>query len=266
MSRAFQNWVHRKLGGTTVFSKLAVKVRNQANCVIAARMGAPDSIEDGGEAQLVKRIAPHVKTFIDVGANVGDWSHQMLKGGAEGGYCVEPSAQCVERLRERFRDSKVETLHMALSDRPGTASFFEEDDFGKKSSLGGRAGKQDGKTREVKVSTLDEQFADKPARVDYLKTDCEGWDMRALKGGEALLKRTRFVQFEYNAFWLSAGSSLKEAISFLEGYGFKLFLIKDSGLHPLNYSFWGDFFRYANFLACREEDLDPVRALIGEVI
>jgi hypothetical protein len=50
----------------------------------------------------------------------------------------------------------------------------------------------------------------------------------------------------------------------LEDLGFDLLLIRSTGLHPLDYNFWGDYFRYSNFLACRSEDKNLIRPLLGQ--
>jgi hypothetical protein len=114
--------------------------------------------------------------------------------------------------------------------------------------------------------TLDEELLESALSIDFLKIDTEGYDFKVLKGTEALLRvgRIRFIQFEYNAHWLSVGSSLAEARRFLESFGFQLLLIRSSGLHPLNYAFWGDYFRYSNFLAYRLEDKHLINCILSE--
>jgi hypothetical protein len=119
--------------------------------------------------------------------------------------------------------------------------------------------------KQISIVTLDEELVAVDFNVDFLKIDTEGYDFQVLKGAELVLRkgRIRFVQFEYNPNWLGTGSSLKEAKRFLEGVGFELFLIRSTGLHPLDYGFWGDYFRYSNFCACRPEDRKLIEPLIG---
>lgn len=262
----FQDRIHVALGSSTLASKIAVKLRNQANCVIAKHMSESANSSQNGEYRLIDQLAPQVSRFVDVGANKGEWSEYLLSRGASEGVCFDPSAQCVAYLKELFESRPVEVREKALSDVSGSLPFFEEHDHGETSSLGSRTSGGAGVERIVEVSTLDAEFPDPDTKIDLLKTDCEGWDLRTLKGGREILTRTRFVQFEYNSSWLNAGSSLLEAMTFLQDLGFQVFLVRSTGLHPLRYAFWGDFFRYANFFALRESDLYVVEKLIGSEI
>jgi hypothetical protein len=85
-----------------------------------------------------------------------------------------------------------------------------------------------------------------------------------LQGAENFLARARckFVQFEYNTHWIRTGSTLWSAFDLLDQHGFVCFLIRSTGLHPLNYHYWGDFFRYSNFLAVYRHELNSCESLI----
>jgi hypothetical protein len=102
--------------------------------------------------------------------------------------------------------------------------------------------------------------------MDYVKIDTEGFDLKVIQGALGLLSRTRFLQFEYNAHWLFAGSSLYQAFSILRDQGFEVYLIRNTGLHPLQYEVWGDYFRYSNYFACRAPDSAHIQPLIREAI
>jgi FkbM family methyltransferase len=266
MMKSLQNSVHRLLGKSPMAAKLAVKLRNQANCVIACHLGETPDPKGNGEFMLVEHLGPCVSTFIDVGANIGEWSEQMLKHSNSKGFLFEPSSLCVRRLEERFRNRDVVIRGAAVSDEAGTALFAEEDHCGEGSSLAEARDNDDARRREVTVTTLDTEFADSGYQCDFLKIDTEGYDLKVMKGAVSLLSRTRFVQFEYNSHWISVGSSLAEATRFLAGLGFSIFLVRSTGLHPLRYEFWSDFYRYSNFFACRPADLDRLRALIRPAI
>lgn len=251
--KRIENKIHRLLGRFSFSTYIAVKIRNQANCVIAYHLGDPNP-KKNGEYLLLESLRGRVKTFIDVGSNRGEWSQMILDYGAECGWCFEPSSQCASFLKNRFQCKNIKIRELALSDKQSTQLFHEEPDFGATSSLGIRSEHKGSQTREVTVTTLDDEFQDSDLVVDFLKTDCEGWDLKALQGAAQLLKRTKYVQFEYNSYWLKAGSSLREAIDFLESLDFAVFLINGNGLHSFEYDFYGDFFRYSNFFACKKSD------------
>jgi FkbM family methyltransferase len=267
MLRAVENGVHRLLARSQVASTLAVKIRNQANCVIAFHLGETPNSDKNGEFALVRHLAPHTKVFIDVGANVGSWSDYVLKYSNAKGFLYEPSFQCFGALKYRFRDSNIEIRNVAVSDTPGFSLFAEEENFGETSSLA--ASRESGdttRTRSVPVVTLDQDFASTDLPIDFLKIDSEGYDLKVLKGATALLSRTRFLQFEYNSYWIPVGSTLANARRFLQDLGFSIYLIRSTGLHPLRYDFWNDYFRYSNYFACRPADIEIIRPLIKQPI
>lgn len=264
--KALLDTFHRLLARSSVAAGLAVKIRNQVNCIIAYHLGETANSEKNGEFMLVKHLSPHISTFIDVGANVGEWSAHLLRHCQAKGFLFEPSTLCVSKLQERFRDRTVTIFPAAVADQAGTALFAEEDHCGEGSSLAEARNDQQTPQKEVRVTTLDSEFPATDDRIDFLKIDTEGHDLKVMKGAAALLARTRFLQFEYNYHWVLVGSSLAEAGRFLNSLGFSLFLIRSTGLHPLRYEVWNDYFRYSNFFACRQEDLDCIRPLLREPI
>jgi FkbM family methyltransferase len=182
------------------------------------------------------------------------------------GLLFEPSEQCISVLEAKFKAKPVTLRNVAIGDYSGFVSFCEEEDCGEGSSVRETHDKYSGTVRKISLVTLDEELLDSAINVDFLKIDTEGYDLRVLKGAETLLRvgRIRFIQFEYNAHWLGVGSSLAEALCFLENFGFQLLLIRSSGLHPLNYAFWGDYFRYSNFLAYSREDKHLINCILSD--
>jgi FkbM family methyltransferase len=266
-----QNAAHHLLSKSSVTTKLCVKLRNQANCVIAYHLGeSPDSSQNG-EFALLDCVAPHCETFVDVGANVGNWTKYFIQRAQKPscGYLFEPSVQCAEQLKREFRGQNITIQNIALADSQGEAMFAEIENFGEHSSLLPHEGVGEAKKFHlVPVSTLDDEMGNRVKFIDFLKIDTEGFDLKVMRGAGKLLGggRIRFLQFEYNAPWLGAGSSLIEAINYLSEFGYKAYLIKSSGIHPINYSIWGDYFRYSNYFACRDEHLSAAASLIRSKI
>jgi len=253
-----------------MIARLAVKLRNQCNCVIAYQLGETNNSDKNGEAHILSVIAPQCNNFIDVGANVGNWTGDFLTYNNQAqGWLYEPSSQCASKLKSRFANNQITVRNVAVCDFIGQTSFVEEADCGEGSSIAGTHLLQgDFREREVEVTTLDMEFCNTNTVIDFLKIDAEGYDLKVLHGAKNLLadSRIRFVQFEYNTHWLRNGSTLHDAIEFLERHGFSCFLIRSTGLHRLDYAFWGDFFRYSNFLAVKKECLKTCEGLLSEPI
>jgi len=244
------------LGKSTLGVYIALKLRNQCDAVIRARLSdGPDS-ECNGERLLLSKVAPEARYFVDVGANVGTWAKSFLEAMAPNGsgLLFEPSPDTANRVREVLRQyaSRVEVVEMAVGDASGEATFFAEPQFGECSSLVGGFSSPEARAIKVRITTLDREIEARAIEhVDFLKVDAEGFDLRVLKGAKNALAKERIgiVQFEYNFPWAMAGSTLAEAMSFLENCGYTVFLLKADGLHRLNYPRYGEYFGYSNYVA-----------------
>jgi FkbM family methyltransferase len=260
----------RFLSRSSSFARIGVLAREVGNRLAGYYLGDSFRPDKNGEYRLLDLLAKHCSTFVDVGAHVGDWSKEFLKRSSAKGVLFEPSQQCAAVLREEFLDTPITFHNLAVGEKSGFISYVEEADFGQTSSAletrhaGPRAGADAAK--KIKLVSLDEMFVNTDFNIDFLKIDTEGYDLKVLKGAESLLRegRIRFIQFEYNSHWLGVGSSLKEAIRFLTDLGFDFFLIRGSGLHRFDYDFWGDYFRYSNFLACDQKDRPLLQSAVRE--
>lgn len=260
--------IHRWLASSTFATKLAVKVRNQANSIIGYHLGETASASENGECRVIDRLHSHIQTFIDVGANMGEWTQHLLnhKPTAQG-FLFEPSAQCAQALSARFdRYEDITIRNVAISDSTGFGCFIEDSSNSQHSHLVSSPSNDKDDNVQVPIVRLDDEFSATDLRLDFLKIDTEGYDLKVLKGATALLERTRYIQFEYNASWAEAGCTLADALQYLQKLGFSVYLIRSSGLHPLQYDYWREYFRYSNFLACREVDKAPLMPLLQGVL
>ncbi len=73
--------LHAWLSSSPSLVDLAVKVRNQANAIVAthfSRLSVSTDPAVNGENRLVEFVASQAENFIDVGANEGEWSAHFL--------------------------------------------------------------------------------------------------------------------------------------------------------------------------------------------
>jgi len=219
---------------------------------------------------VLAAAAESSRLFIDVGANVGQWSERMLLSGGAKGVAYEPGTQVFAALAGRFSDNgRMKLRNVAVGDRVGEVVFIEKDQCGETSAIQGACCDQDvGQQRTVRMTTIDADFGDDHEIIDLLKIDAEGYDLPVLKGATRLLSegRIRFVQFEYGPSWVGVGASLLVAQRHLSQHGYSLYLIRSTGLHPFLYERWGEFYRYSNFFACRDANVAPLARLIKEPI
>tara|TARA_B100000965_G_scaffold406716_1_gene447502 strand:+ start:1041 stop:1808 length:768 start_codon:yes stop_codon:yes gene_type:complete len=247
--------------------KAAIALRNQAQCVIAYHLAEDANPHKNGEYALARLVAPHCKHFIDVGANVGDWTAFFLEHGeSPSGLLFEPGGRAFEKLEERFGELiDIELVDAALGAQVGEAIFFEEPHCGETSSLVNVLTDPSAKRRTCRVTTLDEELYHRGwAHVDFLKIDAEGYDGLVLRGAHRLLeaKKINLIQFEYNAPWAQANSTLGSVIEYLKAFGYEIALLHSDGLYVFDYARYGEVFRYMNLVAFLPEKRDWLRGFL----
>jgi FkbM family methyltransferase len=258
---SLQQAVSRSRMGTRV----AMKLRNQCNCIIGLRCKSGIDAEINGEAWLADQIAPRAQMVIDVGANVGDWTAMFAQRMTRPGHAIlfEPNPEATAILRNLVLPNRlrVDVQEKAVADMAGTAEFFIEPDAGETSSLVREHSRTQAQVISVPVVTLDEEMAVRGGgEIDMLKIDAEGYDLRVLIGARGLLEARQIgaVQFEYNFPWAHAGSTLSFAFQLLRGAGYRVFLLKAGGLYRFEPDRVGEYFRYSNFVALREDVAERV--------
>jgi FkbM family methyltransferase len=257
--------IHSALGSRETMAKLAIKIRNQMNMIVGKHLGQSCNSYVNGEYYLLEVLKGKICTFVDIGANSGEWTEALLSFNPDAtGHLYDPSRACCEFLRAKFQDNRIIIHDKALSNFEGIAEFAEEVDRGETSSLNIYSAAPGAIVRQVNVSTFDRELLSNSGPIDFVKIDAEGSDFQVIQGAQEALKNgcIRWLQFEYNASWLDAGSSLKNALQFFDSIHFDTYLLSKKGLTLFDYSQWGDFYAYANFLAVRRDSLSLLSGLI----
>lgn len=245
----------RRLGRHARAVRMSIGLRNLAQMVVASSLTDGLDPAGNGERRLVDALGPRCRVIVDVGANRGDWSAEILdRAGADArALLFEPGEDALARLEARFGgDPRVEVVAAAVADRPGRTTFYEEPAAGEQSSLVRREAPESAIAHEVTVTTLDDALdARGVGLVDLLKIDAEGYDLHVLRGAERSLaaQAIAVVQFEYNRPWMFARSTLGEALALLTRHGYEVSVLKGDGLHPIDYEACREYFAYSNFVA-----------------
>lgn len=170
---------------------------------------------------------------IDVGANVGIYSHVFAKRGARV-EAFEPQAACAAMLRAYAAGRHVSVHQVALGATYGHATLHIPHENGRRlaasaSLYPGEAGSRE----EVDVTTLDQFEFD---GVSLIKIDVEGAELDVVAGGLETLRRNRpqllveieqrhhpepiervFARFEslgYDAYFLDAAGVMRPVAEF----------------------------------------------------
>jgi FkbM family methyltransferase len=249
--------IQRTIARSILGVKAVIKVRNQCDAIIGARVSPGINMGANGEEWLLQLVAPHVRYFVDVGANVGAWSLRASELMIEQprGLLIEPSPATAAKLIANVVNaglSGLEVIQCAASDRLGEAPFFAEDDEGETSSLLANHSGAGAKRHPIRLTTLDVELAARNVEnVDLLKIDAEGYDLQVMLGCEALLSKGGIgvLQFEYNAPWRWSGATLWRAFQFLQSFDYTVCLLRPDSLSTFPIDRVGEYYRYSNFVA-----------------
>ena len=260
----------RWLSTSSLATRAALRVRDHLTGIIFHRLGHDTNPLTNGEMWLIDLLAPDISLFVDVGANVGEWTTSVLeKAPSARGIVLDPSTEAYDELQRTLGSARVEVLHAAAGDVAGRQTFYQEPRAGRTSSLYAAAAAVERTAHEVDVVTLDQLVAAGGVeRIDLLKIDAEGHDLRILEGSHRLLteQRVGVVQFEYNVAWQYAGCRLKDAEHLLQRLGYRMLLLKNNGVYTFPYDIYGDFYHYANFIGVSRRLMRRISAEIrGEI-
>jgi FkbM family methyltransferase len=264
------DWIQAVAARVSLLVWLALKARNQANAIIRMHLGPTTDVEKNGEADFAREMASSCDTFVDVGANIGQWTSMFLRYAQNSarGLLYEPGPSAYSRLKNAFSANRnLELVNAGVGQRNELRDFYDEQEgIGDTSSFTpGYSFSRPTTVRRVQVVTLDEEIARRGwDRVDFLKIDAESFDYFVLAGARTLLAaaRIRTLQFEYNLGWPLAGTTLAAALGLLRECGYQHFLLKKDGLFNFDYGKYGEFCNYANFVAVPGREVGRVASLI----
>lgn len=230
--------------------------------------------KENGELNLlthITKISDRESVFIDVGANVGDYSVELVKAGITGKlFLVDPLERNLSVSRQKILNlnfNNFELIQCALSDSTGKQSFYTNidknlsahDSLHDMSSIG-----YSEKTEkiEVQVKKLDDVMSQlKIEKIHFLKIDVEGNELYVLRGADKNLKRgvISFIQFEFGNASKASRVYLHDIVFLLESKQYKIFVIKPKGLEPLNFTpFTEARYSYINLLAVHKNSMRSI--------
>ena len=206
-------------------------------------------------ASTITRLVPPASVVFDVGAHAGQYTKLFARAAAEGRvYAVEPGSYARSILRSvvwLHGLANVVVLTMALGAVSGLGTLTLP--VKRRGSLGfglAHLGAPQGRWRAVAqelvaLSTIDAVVAALGLdRVDFIKADVEGWEVRLLHGGADTLRRFRpRLLLELASDHLArAGDRLDDAFAFLGKLGYAAFELAPGGeLVPVTTRHNGDF-------------------------
>lgn len=181
--------------------------------------------------------------FLDVGANIGEHTLYVAKRAPRGRvFAFEPVAELFARLETNLRLndlSQVTPVRAAVAEVEGEGEILVPKvrwvdgtiwHEGVMTPLAGH--EQAGERERVRLLTLDRYAAEVGLeRVDLVKMDIEGAELRALEGGRELLREHRPAMIlEVNARTTAgAGYEVGDLFGFVRALGYRTYAIAPAG-------------------------------------
>ena len=177
----------------------------------------------------VPKTCAHIKPgdfVLDIGANIG--SHTLGYSRAVGAtgkvWAFEPNPVAYECLKWNMDAfcTNVHCFKVGLSDKPAKCRIYQSQNVG--ASMLFELDETEGGA-ETSVTTLDSIFADShEPKVNLLKADGEGWELRILRGAEQVIRKDKPIMFiEVNEGALNRqGSTEKELLDFITSLGYRI--------------------------------------------
>lgn len=153
------------------------------------------SVYDLQAITLIRRL-PKDAVCVDIGVNEGQLFNSMYRHCSEGVlYGFEPIPDLFQYLSRKYNSPRVHLKQMVLSDNEEPVSFYY---FPRRTGVSGLARRSplfkqlEAQELHYTAALLDNVLADVP-RIDFLKMDVEGAELKVFRGARETIRRCRPV-------------------------------------------------------------------------
>ena len=205
------------------------------------------------ESLYLKKIIKTDMTFVDIGANQGEFSLlacSLIKNGKI--ISFEPVDELNSLLSKNIKENNfknIEINHYGLSDKVGTLPIYNSKKT--KNNNEGLSSLYSSENRSeflqnVALKVFDELYYNKLDRLDFVKIDIEGAELYALKGMQKSIDKFKpIILIEIcEEMFNVAGYSLDDIIFFFKQHNYEAFKLFRGNLIKYN----GDFKGLGNFI------------------
>lgn len=155
------------------------------------------------ETNLFKSNIKYGNIVLDIGAHIGYYTLIAAKiVGTKGKvYAFEPNQKTFEILKKNVEKNgykNVILVNKAISDKNGQAELYlNEENTGDHRLYNSRDKR---KSIKVETITLDTYFKDNNIKINLIKMDIQGSEVKALRGSKTIIKRNKDIKI-ISEFW-----------------------------------------------------------------
>lgn len=181
--------------------------------------------------QLIAESGLEVNLIIDIGANRGGWSKDVLEIFPRAEFHLFEPQKWLLNETDIKELSNIHIHNLALSNKPGKMAFTINPDRDDSSSL--RFTQEEAEIKgwqqiEVDVTTVDQFIVEKKLNFpQILKIDAEGNDLEVLEGAKSILGNTEVILIEAAIVNMNLTNNFTKVNSAMEELGYKLFDFTD---------------------------------------
>ena len=180
---------------------------------------------------LLKKYGFDPKHIIDVGANHGTWTREVLKTFPDSNYTlIEPQKWLSESFADLLEKRNIEFLPLGVGKEKGEFLFtlVDRDDSCNFKMTEAEALLGGFKQIPIAVKTINEIVKESRFGMpDLLKIDAEGLDIEVLEGANEVLTNLEVVLLEASVGNPTFENNVLKVVTYMNGIGFKLFDITD---------------------------------------
>jgi FkbM family methyltransferase len=183
-----------------------------------------------GVLNFVTQPAP---VIFDVGANVGNWTSELLKAvpGVRNVVMFEPQPSCWPAL-EKIRSDRVTFEQRAVSDTCGTLTLWANRNPEISSLYEEAGGGPNSRPVTVETTTIDDFIAACGFdTVDYIKIDVEGHELAVIKGARRSLEQriVKALSFEFGQADVASRTFFRDIWQYLTSLNLRLYRLGHDG-------------------------------------
>jgi FkbM family methyltransferase len=208
---------------------------------------------------ILSKINPNI--CIDVGANVGDYSREILENTNSTVYCFEPLPDSFSKLLEikNIYGDRFIPINKGVGERDEYLNLYFNKDVSAHATFSTEVqevpylkNQSIERIEVVKLDSFFQQFGDKS--IDFIKIDTEGFEWEVLNGARNVLKthKPKLIQIEFNWHQLFRSHTLYAFSEIFSNY--KTFQLVPNGMIERNPKDpYANIFHFSNFIFVRKD-------------